>query len=427
VINVVACGLVQPSPVRTASLDIVTATPTIACPGVPASTALGTIGYQNNVNCTFTDASAAVQAATTICYHTDGTQPSCQLGVCDGASTAVATGASVAVTASNTAIVAVACAPNLASSAAATATLDLAVTPVVVAGTGTCPETVTIGLDQTMASSPPSGPTHGATICFSTDGTVPAPNCYANGTAPPSVTCFNSGNGGAETSTVMLSATTTLRSATCLTGFQGATAPKPFTFTPFTFSPGSVGQFSVDLAATQLLANHNGDAAYLAYDATTLYIGVGATSPGSSASWSPSASTFVVVYVGDGTEGATMTGAPQFGSPPLPVPASFVLSWETDDVMPASASVWSGSGWMPASFVPSVSYTSGSKVMLTVPLSAVNVLSELTLVGAVVKNVGAGTPTAYETFPALGVNNPSYSHFVSAILSSCLGPAQQVQ
>jgi hypothetical protein len=82
---------------------------------------------------------------------------------------------------------------------------------------------------------------------------------------------------------------------------------------------------------------------------------------------------------------------------------------------------------MPASFVPSVSYTSGSKVMLTVPLSAVNVLSDLTLVGAVVKNVGAGTPTAYETFPALGVNNPSYSHFVSAILSSCLGPAQQVQ
>src|SRR6202044_474294 len=110
-------------------------------------------------------------------------------GICDAASTVAMDGTSLPVATSGLQILAVACATNLAPSSTATATFDLAVTPVVLSTSGTCPETVTIGLDQSMAGSPPSGPTHNATICYSTNGTVPTSDCY-NGNPPMAVTCF---------------------------------------------------------------------------------------------------------------------------------------------------------------------------------------------------------------------------------------------
>ncbi len=428
-INVVACGSEQGSIVRSAALNITAATPTIACPGVAPATALGTLAYENTINCSFAEASAAIQPATVICYHLDGTQPSCNAGVCDPAAQIATDGSSVPVSVSNTQVVALACATNLPVSGVATATLDLSVTPVVLASAGTCPETVTVGLDQTMASSPPSGPTHGASICFSTDGTVPASNCYAGGASPPpSVTCFTSGAAGAGTASTspLTLEPTTLRWVTCLNGFVGAAQAQTYSFTPFVFAPGSIAQFVNQLGQTQLIANHAMDAAYLSYDATTLYIGVGSTTPGSSASWTPAMTTDITIYLGNGSSQGALHGPASYGSPTLPAPAQFVLSWETDGAPTAAAQSWNGSMWIPSSLMPTVSYTSGSKVFLTVPLAAIGVTSQVTFEGAIVRNVG-GAVSTYETFPALGVNDPDFTHLVNANLTSCQGPALQLQ
>jgi len=428
VLNVIACGAEQPSPVRTVTVSITAATPTIACPGVTASRALGTIGYQNIVNCTFAEASAAVQPSTSICYHTDGTTPTCNAGACDLNSAIAMNGTSIPVSVSNTQVVAVACATNLPASGLATAAIELSVTPLVFTNAGTCPEAVTIGLDQTMASAPPSGPTHDATICFSVDGTVPASNCYADGTVPPSVTCFSSGSAGAATSTVSLTnQPTTVRAVTCLNGFAGASTARTYSFTPYEFTATAPAQFSTQIASTQLLANHAGDAAYMAYDGTNLYLVAGATNPANSASWTPASTTVLAFYLGYGTTQGTLAGPAVYGAPTLPMASVYILSWQTDDSLPPAASMWNGSIWTAATFVPTASYQSGSKVILTLPLSALGNPPALTMVGAVVRNVGLPGTSAYETFPVTSVTNASYSQFVDANLASCQGPALQVQ
>jgi hypothetical protein len=211
-------------------------------------------------------------------------------------------------------------------------------------------------------------------------------------------------------------------------GDAGCTGP--FLFVPTNGCCGPVAVFATAIAETRLETTVAADAAYIGYDATLLYLGIGGHDPTAAAggSWPPNdPGTYVVMYLGNGQAGA-MSGVAVYDGGPLPMPAQIAIIWQASGGSAASsvyALAWNGSVWATAPFTPTVSYQSGANVAFSVPLevlgsgASTSLPSVITMYGYVAVGVGTSSAAPFETFPANG--------YVDATLASCLGPAQQVR
>ena len=244
-------------------------------------------------------------------------------------------------------------------------------------------------------------------------------------------------------------------------------APSPYSFGVTV--DGDLTQFTPQSASTEVVANGNGgtavapnnptcnandancttDGAYMSYDATKLYLGVGGQAGQGAGTWGGALladmGTYVTVYLGNGTgEGteippATYVPAALAGMAVLPVASTDVIIWQASGGnAPASVSAltWNGAAWANATYTPIVGYQSGAKVEFSIAISdlggGANGPPNITMVGAVVTNVAeAGGAAIYETFPTSHNIAPpflstNFSDFVDASRQSCLGPAQQL-
>jgi len=231
-------------------------------------------------------------------------------------------------------------------------------------------------------------------------------------------------------------------------------APTPFTF-GFTLS-GNLDDFTAQAtggvtatgpAATnqvQMQAASMGgagnDAAYMSYDGSTIYLGVGSKTQ-TAGTWNPATpGTFITIYLGNGTgEGSLLgpSGVSPTPIPTLPVASTDVIIWNSSTPTVATAQTWTGSMWGPAAYTPAVGYASGAEVEFSVTLADIGNPASVTMVGAVLTNVGGpGGASVYETFPTANSTDITPASFwtiasgnqnyVDASLKSCLGPAQQL-
>jgi hypothetical protein len=407
----------QSSSVRTATFNLAAATPTI-------DVATGT--YENTFTATIASATAN-QVPTTICYHKDGTQPSCNsAGMCDVNSTAgtdSGAGVPVSITASNTRIRAVACTSTLTQSpGTASADYKLQVTRAVVTPSTGCPASVNVELDQSGGVG--LGPTRLATICYSRDG-VTVPLCPEPATPQAGVVCFNSGAAGdaASPPVTLTPALGTVKACSSIANFDnGVDVTQSYvpSFVQAITVDGNLADFVAAGGATQLdttsgAASH---VAYFAYDTTKAYVAL-------DSEYTPSADTVVAIFLGDGTAGTT-AGPGALGGPTLPTPATYMIEWQTNNALPASTFKWSGTAWVAAGdTAPTVGYQTGSHVEIGVPLANFGSPQTITVSGAVVTGVGS-TPVTAETWPDKATSGTAYGHFVRAVRASCMSPNTEI-
>jgi hypothetical protein len=426
-VNAIACGNPQTaqntSPERSVAFETVTtAPPTISTDQVVA--VAGVAGCQsapctpvspwyNTFNVTLSD----VTTGAAICYSTNsGVTPACTAGGACNAGTTYA--GAIPITVSGTPVVAWACAATTGTSATASTSFILQVSPVdAFATTGTCGGGVTMQfspspagttqVSDTVAST--GGATAGAYICYTTDGSPPA-NMTGGST-----TCSTTGAGGGnnpgtatngskvdptvQIDTGMITTSFTLTYQAFLNGFQSTAVSETVSTTPYRHS-GTIdldGNLSDWNAVNEENAAIAGRRAYFTYDATNLYFAV----PG----FVKAANDAIVIYIGDGTGGATSAPV-AFGGTSLTgtgLGVQYVFEWLTSPGTAApTVQQWTnGSGWGPSS----VAVTCGSDVSNPNPPYAVECsvpIASLTLLGTPgpidvreteVIGVGAAVPT----------------------------------
>jgi hypothetical protein len=417
-----------------------------------------------------------------------------------------------------------------------------------------------------------SVPKFGATVCFSTDGTPPATNCYQGASVPNDVSCFVSNNTGKQDAAgaagpvangqtiaqqienacpanttcpapnaqtpggvFVLGARgqilqtiigpsgappggvdvdpTKVLTQTCLNvaavgnpvtsvavGMNPSTTPFTETPTPYNFTinvDGDLSQFSSQIGTAPFVgrandavlmiangapraggtaaeivsnvvpvcgvtalpggtsANCTTDGAYMAYDATNVYLGVGdqTAGGGTGGSWNGAGpaggvlmdgGTYVVIYLGDGEDDGSVQGPGAYNPsalPTLPAEFKYAIIWQSS-MGGAAASVfveqYSGTScstppcpasWAVDAAIPvTVGFQSGARVEFSVTRASLGNPPNITMTGAVITNQGGtGGAHIWETFP-ISRNAPggNFSDFVDLSTTSCLGPAQQL-
>jgi len=336
----------------------------------------------------------------------------------------LASGANIAggITTSGTHLQAVACTATLASSGIASVTYVLNISNVVASVNAACPATGTIGLDQTATSTALGGPTLNAEICYTTDGTTPAPfaaACTPNGTLGTTL-CFNSGGAGAGTHALSFTSTTAaLQVITCNVGFNSSavTPTAPLTVAPYT-SPnpividGAVAEWSAGqtfagnpVAVTGFFTPYMGNLDF----AVTGY--------------TPTSMTDVVIYIGDGTVTGSTTPPGAFVATAIPFPARWAFGWVSDNSggNTFAAYAWNGTNAWTATTLTGLThgFQSGATVEFGLPLASLGNPGTVSVAGAIVTNPGTVGAAQTAFWPASG------AHWVKDVLSSCQGPLAQ--
>jgi len=401
---------------------------------------------------------SAQGAGNTICYGVNGS------ATCNGAG-GCATGTSQAVTPipvitqNNTVINAITC-NGANASAPSSATYMLGVTPVVLtnnpATAPSCPASsatlnVQFGLDCALGHAggptPPGDvcgtvdfnegaptPTAGgsnAVICYSTTSTVSA--CQVPpGTAP--VTCFSAGVAGTGTTSINLSATTTISAMSCLTGasvnFTSASSTLTLPFNGFKTGArvvdGVLADWAADAASTSI-GSGAGGTGYFAYDGANFDFAYQGTYTAATANQT------VLFYVGDaqasGGTNTVITGtAPAGTTLPAGFDAKYAIGLNTATgagtlyaYNTTVANAWNAGTALPASQIAQA----GSAVEVQVPYATLGSITTPTVLGVFATAVGQAAPMTGDWWPN-GAGGLPYVHYYMDNINSCLAPNSTV-
>ena len=174
---------------------------------------------------------------------------------------------------------------------------------------------------------------------------------------------------------------------------------------------------STDFSTHDVLTSGIGKG-YFSLTSTTLYIGMDGITP--------LASTYTVVYIGNGVTNAAVTAPATFTPTALPPAAGFLyaISFPTTGTA-ATLYQWNAAGpsWTMIAGGPTpVVGTGMATEEYSIPLTAMPLLagaSTITVLGSTVTNAGGGTAATASTFPGGGMG---YTHYVDYPVSSCLYP-----
>jgi hypothetical protein len=430
-----------------------------------------------------------------LCVSTSA-KPSCLNGVCQGA-TNQASPVGLAIQDSPTTVYALGCAPGLPASNPVQFDFDVTTTgAVLVPGSaGSCAPNPILQLstDPANGASPNTediamgGASPYTCLCYTTDGTSPKRvcdpvNCPNHPPSASAATCVRAQNGSAYAqASLPLSATATVSWSTCSTGFDPTAGSLAFGTTPYretihvdgdlsdwdqsAFAAGLSSDDSVVVDVDEIdrpggNAGTTSADGLFTYDASNLYFGF--TASGSTfdgrccnqvgttcrhGACYPAATSWMSVYIGDGTAGGATTDLPIDGpglreatrTLPAGAGARYAFAWQTGSANAPLAYAWnagSPGSWAAASFPVTVGHSATQQsVEFSVPLASLGLTatSTVTAFGTVIADVGrtASGPGLRSgsaellAWPGCRSGVGSFVDYWNVSLASCSSPSSQ--